>query len=413
MVSLRPIPTALVPVDSAAAERVSARNYDEYLGDDDVRREIGERPDCILRVTMAHCDAGAGEVGEGSPEALDRAARNLEELARGPLTRTVPDVLFVYEIDDPRRPGVRQIGLGGMASTREIRTEARPEGTVIRNEGIREEKARGRARLVGRTGAFVGTVNLAVEDAEGRFAGALKAYADRTPEAYRATDEDGCVHRVHLVEAAAAARTPLREALAAEPLAYVADGNHRSAAADMLGLDGYLAVFFPAATMGLAPYNRLVAGPRLDAAELLAGVREHFAVDRLEGVRAFQPEALHRIGLYVDGVWYRLVPGPGSYDPGSAVDTVDADIVQRRLFGDVLGIADPRDDRLTFVGAARDAHWLALRVDAGDYAYAVTLPPVTMAQFVRVCRQGRLMPPKSTWFRPKLRMGLVVALLER
>jgi uncharacterized protein (DUF1015 family) len=92
------------------------------------------------------------------------------------------------------------------------------------------------------------------------------------------------------------------------------------------------------------------------------------------------------------------------------VETVDADIVQRRLFHDALGIDDPRDGRLTFVGGDRDAGYLRRRVDSGEFAYAVTLPPVTMEQFIQVCRQGRFMPPKSTWFQPKLRMGLVMAL---
>ena len=204
----------------------------------------------------------------------------------------------------------------------------------------------------------------------------------------------------------------LRALLADEPRAYVADGNHRSAAAAMLGLEGYLAVFFPAATMGLAPYNRLVEGPRLPTDELLPLLRESFRVEALPGARAFQPSVTHEIGLYAEGAWHRLTPLPSSFDADSAVETVDADIVQRRFFAEVLGIMDARDPRLTFVGGNRDALYLEERVDGGGFAYAVTLAPVTMEQFVAVCRQGALMPPKSTWFQPKLRMGLVMALLR-
>jgi uncharacterized protein (DUF1015 family) len=107
-----------------------------------------------------------------------------------------------------------------------------------------------------------------------------------------------------------------------------------------------------------------------------------------------------------------LRPRPGTYDPADAAQDIDADIVQRRLFVDVFGIADARDERIAYVGANRDAAWLQAQVDSGRFACAVTLPPVTMEQFINVCRQNRLMPPKSTWFVPKVRTGLVMALLD-
>ncbi|RMH17715.1 MAG: DUF1015 family protein, partial [Gemmatimonadetes bacterium] len=120
----------------------------------------------------------------------------------------------------------------------------------------------------------------------------------------------------------------------------------------------------------------------------------------------------HEIGLYDGTAWWRLRPREGTYDPANAVEAIDADIVQRHLFAAVFGIEDARDERLTFVGANRDARWLQERVDAGAARWAVTLPPVTMDEFIAVCRQNRLMPPKSTWFEPKIRSGLVMALLD-
>ena len=412
-VVVRPVGRALVPVDSEAARRISAPNYDEFQGDREIFDAIRERPECVLRVTMAHCAAPTPEdiLDADSAEALERAAKNFRDLVASDRTRVVEDVHFVYEIEDPRRPEVRQIGLGGMAPTDAIRTEETPGGTIVRNEGIREKKARGRARLVEATDAFIGTVNLAVEDEGDELQRVLEAYADARAEDFRASDERGCTHRVWLVENPDEIEE-LRALLAREPQAYVADGNHRSAAAAMLGLDGFLAVFFGADSMGLAPYNRLVESPHLAAGELIAMLEKHFQVDPLPGVEAFQPTTTHEIGLYAEGSWYRLTPRPETYDPDNAVQTVDADIVQRLLFDDVLGISDPRDERLTFVGGNRDAFYLEDRVDSGEFAYAVTLPPVTMEQFVQVCRQGRFMPPKSTWFQPKLRMGLVMALLD-
>lgn len=412
MVTVKPVSRALVPKDPAVAARVSARNYDEFQSDLEIFRELQERPECVLSVTMAHCAVERPEamLAPDSPEALVRAAGNMRRLRAGELMRTVEDVLFVYEIADPEGAAVRQIGLGGMARTDDIRTEVRPEGTIVRNEGIREEKARGRASLIEATGAFIGTVNHAVEDREGAIRAALTAWSDGHPPDFGASDERGWTHRVWVVDDPDAI-AGFQRLLAAEPLAYVADGNHRSAAAVMAGLEGYLGVFFPADTLGLAPYNRLVTGPHLEREELLQRVGRSFRVEVLEGADEYQPTAVHDIGLYADGVWHRLRPGPETFDPADAVRAIDADIVQRGLFAACLGIEDARDARLTFVGGDRDALYLKRRVDAGEFAYAVTLAPVTMEQFVAVCRQGRLMPPKSTWFQPKLRMGLVIALV--
>ncbi|RMH14947.1 MAG: DUF1015 family protein, partial [Gemmatimonadetes bacterium] len=250
---------ALVPVDSDAAVQVSAPNYDEFQGDEEIFETIRARPLSVLRVTMAHCDVpDAASIGEGdSPEALQRAAHTMRALAKDPATRVLEDVVWVYEIVDPSRPGVRQIGLGGMARTDQIRTPQRPDAPIIRNEGVREAKARGRADLIEATRAIIGTVNNAVDDDDRSFHRALLAYADAHAPDLEVEDERGNTHRVWLVPQGEAARTLIAR-LEAEPVAYVADGNHRSAAAAMLGHEHFLAVFFPAHTMGIRPYNRLV-----------------------------------------------------------------------------------------------------------------------------------------------------------
>ena len=181
MVSIRPAKRLLVPVDSNAAQQIIGPNYDEFQSDREVWELIQRQPHSILRVTMAHCDVPRPEaIGEeGDEQTLARAVVNLRELAQGPLTRTQRNALFIYEIRGVRRPEVRQIGLGGMFATDEIRREERPDGVVIRNEGIREEKARGRARLIEHTRSLIGIVNLAVEDPQERFAGVLEELDDR------------------------------------------------------------------------------------------------------------------------------------------------------------------------------------------------------------------------------------------
>jgi uncharacterized protein (DUF1015 family) len=410
MIEITPVPRALVPVDSAAADALSAPNYDEFQSDREIRDLLRQRPDCLLRVTMAHCDVPAPDaIGKAdSEESLARAAVNMARLRGDARVREVRDVLWVCEITTPA--GHRQIGLGGCARTDQIRTPERSAAPIIRNEGIREPKARGRARLIERIGAIVDGVNNAVDDATGAFEAAVAAHAEGVAASFVTTDPAGNVHRVWVVQDAATIER-FRALLACEPRAYVADGNHRSAAAAMLGHEHFLAVFFPAGAMHIAPYNRLLARGVLAGLELPEMLRSTFDVDRHEN-GAFQPALTHEIGLYRDGMWWRLRPRPGTFDPKDAAQDIDADIVQHRLFADLLGIADARDERLTFVGNNHDAAWLQAQVDAQRFDCAVTLPAVTMKQFIRVCLQDRLMPPKSTWFEPKILSGLVMMLLE-
>jgi uncharacterized protein (DUF1015 family) len=412
VITIRPVTRALVPVDAAAAARVSAPNYDEFQSDREIQGVIAQSPESVLRITMAHCDvpAGAAPLQEGSPPALERATRSMVHLAESPLTREVEDVLWVYEILDPARPGVRQIGVGGMGLLEEIRTPATPRGSIIRNEGIREAKSRGRADLIKATGAIIGTVNNAVDDREGHLAAALEALADRRPPDYEVTDDHQNRHRIWLEPDPETIRR-LQALMAAESHAYVADGNHRSAAAAMLGHAEFLTVFFPKASMGIRPYNRLISSRVTLPADLHGALTDAFDVRPRPDVDAYQPEDTHDIGVYAAGSWYELAPKAGTYDPENAVQDIDADIVQRHLFHATLGIEDARDDRLRFVGSNRDAAYLRDEVDGGAYSMAVTLPPVTMEQFIRVCLQDRMMPPKSTWFEPKIRSGLVMALL--
>ena len=414
MVTITPVRRALIPVDSPAATLLGALNYDEFQSDVEIWELLQENPRSVLRVTMAHCDADSPTtIGRGdSPVALARAAANMEELRAGELTREARDVLWIYEIEDPDRPGVRQIGLGGMARTSEIRTDATPQGTIIRNEGIREAKARGRADLFQATGSIIGIVNNGVDDASGEFQSHLEAHADGAPADLEVVDQGGNRHRAWIVRDARAVRR-LQERLAEEPHAYVADGNHRSAAAAMLGCEHFLSVFFPARTMGIRPYNRLVRAPAWPAKQLTAAIREKFALDAPAEAGPYQPAETHDIGLCTsDCGWVRLRPIPGTFDPDDAAEAIDSGIVQKNLFSHVFGIADAGDDRLTFVGNNKDAAWLQREVDEGRATYAVTLAAVTMTEFIEVCRQNRHMPPKSTWFEPKVRTGLVMALLD-
>jgi len=413
-ITISPIPRALVPASPDAAQQISAPNYDEFQGDQEIWKYIQANPDSVLKVTMAHCDAGSpSAVLEGDSEAaLKQAGENMCALVGSELTREMKDILYVYEITGPQNPDVRQIGLGCMARIDEIRTEENPDGPIIRNEGIRRPKAQGRADLIKASGAIIGTVNNAVPDETGMLARQLELYADMHPSASRVQDEHGNLHRVWLVTQPDAIEKFVT-LMSREPEAYVADGNHRSAAAAMLGHPWFLTVFFTAGRMGISPYNRLVAGAELDVDELEGALGRFFEIGGATSEKAYQPDRLHQVGLFTrDAGWYHLRLLPEYFKTKSAAAAIDHDIIQRTLFAQIFGIEDQADARLTFVGANKDARWLQDQVEAGQADYAVTLPAVTMEQFIAVCRQDGMMPPKSTWFEPKLRSGLVMALLD-
>jgi uncharacterized protein (DUF1015 family) len=452
MVTLRPVTRALVPVDSDAARRISAPNYDEFQSDREVWDLLQARPENVLRITMAHCHVNSLDQApeEGGDDALAHAGEQMGELRESPLTREVGQLIWVYEITSPKRSDLPQLGVGGFAKTSEIRTDRTPGGCIVRNEGIRQEKADGRARLIEATRAYIGTVNLAVQDEQGDLVRTLEEIVGSGPCDFETPDEAGNRHRVWIVTDEQRQHR-LLELLDREPAAYVADGNHRSAAAADLGKEHFLTVFFPASRLGLEPYNRLLPLGEVSPEQFLEQLHRNFEVEELDGAVPFRPERVHEIGVYVGrgdggtggpersstnegekdsstgneaapsspssesfpgGRWLRLTPRSGTYDPNNAAEAIDADIVQRHIIEGILGIADARDKRINYVGGNKDAAYLAHKVDAGEYDVAISLAPVTMEQFMAVCEQNRFMPPKSTWFDPKVRSGLVMALLD-
>lgn len=413
MVTLRPVKRALIPVDSTAAHRVSAPNYDEFQSDKEVWDLLQAKPDNVLRITMGHChvDDLSHAFEEGGPESLAHSGEQMRELIESPLMREIQGLIWVYEITSPKRPTQPQLGVGGFAATAEIRTDQSPQGTIIRNEGIRPEKAEGRANLIQATNSYIGTVNLAVKDTSGALLNLLEQTASSRNCDYEAVDEAGNIHRVWLVTDEEH-QSQLIELLAAEPAAYVADGNHRSAAAAALGKEHFLTVFFPTSRLGLEPYNRLLPLNDVSVDSFLEQAAANFEVHEIDASTPHRPDSIHKIGLYLGKKWYELTPKPGSFDANNAAEAIDSDIVQRHLIDGILGMADARDKRINYVGGNKDAQYLMDRVDSGDYDLAISLAPVTMDQFVDVCDQNRFMPPKSTWFDPKVRSGLVIALLD-
>ena len=215
---------------------------------------------------------------------------------------------------------------------------------------------------------------------------------------------------------------------AAMPALYIADGHHRSAAAALVGAEKakqnpdhrgdeeynyFMAVCFPANQLTIIDYNRVVKDLNgLTPAEFLTALEKNFVVEE-KGKEIYKPAALHNFALYLEGKWYSLTAKPGTYDDNDPIGVLDVTISSNLILDEILGIKDLRSDkRIDFVGGIRGLGELSRRVDSGEMKVALALYPVSMKQLMDIADTGNIMPPKTTWFEPKLRSGLVIHELE-
>ena len=212
------------------------------------------------------------------------------------------------------------------------------------------------------------------------------------------------------------------------PALYIADGHHRSAAAALVGAEKakqnpghrgdeeynyFMAVCFPANQLTIIDYNRVVKDLNgLTPAEFLTALEKNFVVEE-KGKEIYKPAALHNFALYLEGKWYSLTAKPGTYDDNDPIGVLDVTISSNLILDEILGIKDLRSDkRIDFVGGIRGLGELSRRVDSGEMKVALALYPVSMKQLMDIADTGNIMPPKTTWFEPKLRSGLVIHELE-
>jgi uncharacterized protein (DUF1015 family) len=399
--ALRPAPgkaaaIAAVPydvVDTAEARILAAGNPDSFLH--------VSRPDIDLPDDTDPCD----------PIVYETAAKAFAGLqGRGSLVRE----------DQPRFYLYRQV-MGAHSQTGLVACCAVDDylGNVIRkHEKTRQDKEDDRTRHVLALRANSGPVFLTYRDSPA--IDALAAQALEAAPVYDFTAPDGVRHTVWIVEGCP---QPWIDAFAGIPAAYVADGHHRSAAAARAGkilreanpshtgteeYNGFMAVIFPASQLNILPYNRLVQDLNgLSTQDFLAKAGERFDIRREDAPGADAPG---QADMYLAGEWYRLSWTPDAADP---VGRLDVSVLQQRLLAPVLGIDDPRTDtRISFLGGVRGNAELAARVDSGEAAVAFAMVPVTVAQMMDIADVGQIMPPKSTWFEPKLRSGLLVHTLD-
>jgi uncharacterized protein (DUF1015 family) len=248
-----------------------------------------------------------------------------------------------------------------------------------------------------------------------------------TKPVYDFVSDDGIGHTlwvmdkeddVNLIETAFAAMENL----------YVADGHHRTASAVRVGqmrreqfpdftgdeeFNYIMSVIFPDNQLKIMDYNRIVKDlNNNDKQQFLQKIGEKFKIEEF-GIKPYQPEDLHNFGMYLDGIWYKLFAKPGTWDDNNIVASLDVSIMQNNLLHPILGINDPRTDkRIDFVGGIRGLEELQRRVDSGKEAVAFSMHPTSMDELINIADAGEIMPPKSTWFEPKLRSGLFIHLLK-
>ncbi|MCX4470553.1 hypothetical protein C5N14_24015 [Micromonospora sp. MW-13] len=381
-----------------------AQNYDEFADDAEITAIIGANPHSALGIEMPH--RAPESLGKSFLDALpDAVARLAEAKADGSYT-PAEQVVVLYRISAPGEETA--YGLFAMVDTDQISTSADEPGLVIRNEDVFIAKVRERVALAGALGHLLSPV-LLLQTGRGDELHAALAAATESAGAPAATDTDqaGRTHAVWLL--GPGPEQDALTALAGGGELVVADGNHRSLAAQTGGLPRFLAVVTTPASVAIQPYNRLVSELTVTPAEL---------VDRLRAAGAEVTEVDGPVEVPTTGGTVALrLPGQGyvvrlPHVDGGRLENLDHALVERVLLRDALGL-DPGDKRITYVGGDYPASWLTGEVEAGRAELAVLIAPVTVDDFVAVNLAREKMPRKSTWFTPKARGGLVVAELSR
>ena len=299
------------------------------------------------------------------------------------------------------------------------------EGRIKKHELTRRDKEEDRMKHVRINNANVEPVFFAFPD-NAALEEIIRKETAKAPE-YDFVAPDGFGHTFWVIDDENTIKT-ITEEFAKIPALYIADGHHRSAAAALVGdekrrnnpnhrgdeeYNYFLAVAFPASHLRIIDYNRVVRDLNgLTPAEFLDRVRENFEVKDM-GTEIYHPTGLHNFALYLEGHWYSLTAKPGTYDDNDPIGVLDVTVSSDKILRDILGITDLRSDkRIDFVGGIRGLEELQRRVDSGEMKMALALYPVTMGQLMQIADTGNIMPPKTTWFEPKLRSGLVIHKLD-
>ena len=402
---------ALRPAENFAAG-VASRPYD-VLNREEAKSEAAENPASFLHITKSEIDL---------PESVDIHDQAVYEKAKENLKAFIDNHILIkeekpaYYIYQLIMNGKSQTGLVAVSSVDDYENDV-----IKKHEFTRPEKEQDRINHITVTGAQTGNVFLAYRDVD-QLNQLIGDWKDQHPAIYDFVAQDGIRHTIWLVDND---ETISQISAAFEnqvPQTYIADGHHRAASAAKVrkGLgddktpaaDYFLTTLFPASELQILDYNRVITDLNgLSTDEFLDKLSENFTVS--PSVTPVKPTALHHIGLYIDHNWYELVAKPGTFDEQDPVGVLDISVLQKNVLGPILNIQDQRTDkRIDFVGGIRGLEGLTARVDSGEMVLAFSLYPVAIEQLFAIADSGNVMPPKSTWFEPKLRDGLLTHLIK-
>ena len=394
-------------------ERVESRPYD-VLDSEEARAEAGDNEMSLYHIIKPEIDFPVG-TSEYDPRVYEKAAENFAKFQqKGWLVQDDKEQYYIYAQE---MNGKTQYGLVVGAYVNDYMT-----GVIKKHELTRRDKEEDRMKHVRVNNANIEPVFFAYPDNE-VLNELIMRYAATEPEYDFIAPIDGFGHKFWCVADEKDIETITRE-FAKMPSLYIADGHHRSAAAALVGAEKaklnpnhrgdeeynyFMAVCFQASQLTILDYNRVVKDLNgLTSEEFIAALQKNFVVVD-KGEEIYKPAQMHEFSLYLDSHWYSLTAKEGTYDNTDPIGVLDVDISSRLILDEILQIGDLRSSkRIDFVGGLRGLGELKRRVDSGEMRAALALYPVSMQQIMDIADSGKIMPPKATWFEPKLRSGLVI-----
>jgi len=394
-------------------EQIESRPYD-VLNSEEAREEAKGNEKSLYHIIKPEIDFEVG-TSEYDPRVYEQAAKNFKKFQeKGWLVQDEKDHYYIYAQTMNNKT---QYGLVVGAYVNDYL-----DGTIKKHELTRKDKEEDRMKHVRVCDANIEPVFFAYPD-NAALDQLIMRYAATAPEYDFIAPIDGFRHQFWIIENAEDINLITAE-FEKMPALYIADGHHRSAAAALVGAEKakqnpnhkgdeeynyFMAVCFQASQLTILDYNRVVTDLNgLTEQEFLTRLEKDFIVED-KGTDIYRPNALHNFSLYLNKHWYSLTAKDGTFDNSEPIGVLDVDISSRLIFDSILGIKDFRTDkRIDFVGGLRGLEELKRRVDSGEMQMALALYPVSMQQIMDIANTGNIMPPKATWFEPKLRSGLVI-----
>jgi len=411
MATIKPFKGLRPPKD--LVEQVESRPYD-VLESEEARAEAGDNEKSLYHIIKPEINFPVG-TSEYDPRVYEEAARQFQMFQdKGWLVQDKDEHYYIYA---QTMNGKTQYGLVIGAYVEDYMN-----GVIKKHELTRRDKEEDRMKHVRVNNANMEPVFFAYPD-NAVLDALLKRYAATEPEYNFIAPIDGFGHKFWIVSDPADIAT-ITEEFRKMPSLYIADGHHRSAAAALVGAEKakqnpnhrgdeeynyFMAVAFQASQLTILDYNRVLKDLNgLTSEQFLDAIRKNFTVED-KGTEIYKPAKLHEFSLYLDGHWFSLVAKDGTYDNSDPIGVLDVDISSRLILEEILQLGDLRSsNRIDFVGGLRGLAELKRRVDSGEMRAALALYPVSMQQIMDIADSGKIMPPKATWFEPKLRSGLVV-----